>query len=150
MKFFTPALINSAKTSRSFKAIFFGHSMATSYYQARHKKEDIYILWIEAARFGKVHCYPCVLDEAGDAMVFSTTSSPSSARANADLITRWNLFVNPATFAEEYVVDEINKKKYNIIFGDYQTLGSSASAKKLDDADTPEDENTPAEEPPQA
>ena len=42
------------------------------------------------------------------------------------------------------------KKKAIIIFGDYQTLGSSASAKRLDDADTPEDENTPAEEPPQA
>ena len=60
MKYYTEALVSDRRR--------------TSYYQARHREEDLYLLWIEGIHLGKMICYPCVLERGAEQMVFENGS----------------------------------------------------------------------------
>ena len=64
MKYCTAPLVNEVKKKSKIKAFFLGDSHRACYYEARHKTQDIYLLWIEAPRFGKTLTYPCKIGRA--------------------------------------------------------------------------------------
>ncbi len=121
MKNFTPALVGNIKQKKGLKSFFFGRSTANAYYKARHKTEDISIMWIESKRFGKTDCYPCVFDEYGDPMVYHGGTVVGSKKKNAELIVRWKLFVTPQNINTEYDVTEMTAEQFFTAFKKYQS-----------------------------
>lgn len=141
MKFYSNGLINN-KRKRSFKSIFVsGTAPDNHYYGAKHHTEEIYLLWIESVRFGKCFCFPCVLDEAGDPLVYFTGGDAEDKRRNGMLIQRWNLFVNPENIQTDYNVEELEPTdfqskydQYKKFFRQRQQEGIGAEAELLPDA----------------
>ena len=115
MKNVTPPLINQ-KMKRNWKSFFVGEAAKQAHYAARHKVDDIYILWIEAVQFGKTNCYPCVLEEKGDAMVYLSGNHTK----NKEMLKRWNLFVTPQNINREFDVSELDKHEFQKIYRRYQ------------------------------
>lgn len=122
MKYTTPALVNNTKKLRGIKAFFFGQSTAQSYYKARHKSDDILVMWIEASQFGKLQCFPCVLEEQGDPMVFEVMKGVNTKMRNAELVQRWPLFVTPENI-KDFEVEEMSKADFFALFGEYRKKG---------------------------
>ena len=120
MKYTTPALINNTKKLKGFRAFFVGQAGIASYYRARHKTDDVLLLWLEASQFGKLQCFPCVLEEQGDPMVFEVMKGVNTKMRNADLVQRWGLFATPQNINEEYEVEEMEKEAFYQLFGDYR------------------------------
>jgi hypothetical protein len=89
------------------------------YYEGRNPAENVYALWIESEGFGGLRCFPCVLDEAGDYLVYETVRTPETVRENALLIQRWPLFLNGET-KEEYTIRELEKDAFNQIYQKYR------------------------------
>ena len=118
MKFFTVPVVNKKK--RSFKTFIFGQSAEQKHYRAQHCSEDISLLWLEASQFGKLHTFPCVLTEGEDMLVFRSASSKATAKQNAMLIQRWNLFVNPENIQTDYHVEEMARKDFYAMFNECQ------------------------------
>lgn len=142
MKNFTPVLVNTGKQKMSFKTFFLGSAAAKSYYYCgRHKTDDIYIMWIEASRFGTSYCYPCVLDEQGDPMVYMPGKGLSNKTKNAAMVQRWNLFVQPATFRQEFDVGELTPEEFHKEYAGYK----NQMLEELLDEEAAEAEGTPAE-----
>lgn len=123
MKYTTPALVNNTKKLRGVKTFFLGQSTAQTYYRGRHKTDDIFILWIEASQFGKLQCFPCVLEEQGDPMVYEVMKGVGTKARNAELVQRWPLFVTPENIQEEFDVEEMNKNDFFALFGEYRQKG---------------------------
>lgn len=161
MKNFTPALVKTGKIKTTFKTFFLGNSIGAkaNYYSARHKTEDIYILWIETARFGKSYCFPCVLEEQGDPMVYITGRGSAQNAKNNALVQRWGLFVTPASFEENYNCEEMtsdnfyteySKYKDIILCREIEAMGNSSEAinarvEAIEQAAGPAGENDEAE-----
>ena len=125
MKTYTPVLVNRKKPKFSFKTLLLGSSAAKNYYYcARHKTEDIYIMWIESTRVGNTFCFPCVLDEAGDAMVYLTDKNREVRAKSAAMIQRWNLFVKPSSFEEEYSLGELAPKEFHEEYARYKDVAT--------------------------
>jgi len=120
MKYTTPALINNTRKLKGLKAFFIGQASIASYYQARHKHDDVFLLWIEASQFGKLQCFPCVLEESGDAMVFEVMKGLDAKARNASLVQRWGLFATPENIREEFEITEMEKNEFYQLFGDYR------------------------------
>lgn len=118
MKYFTVPLVNKKK--RTFKTFLLGQSAEQKHYRAQHVSEDITLLWLEASQFGKLHCFPCVLNEGGDMLVFRSASSKRTAELNAMLVQRWNLFVNPENIKTDYHVEEMDRKEFYALFNECQ------------------------------
>ena len=118
MKYFTVPLVNQRK--KGWKTIIFGQSAEQKHYRAQHRSEDITLLWLEASQFGKLHCFPCVLKEGEDMLVFRSASSRQNADDNAMLIQRWNLFVNPENIQTDFHVEEMDKKEFYKLFNECQ------------------------------
>ena len=156
MKNYTPVLVNTSKPKFTFKTFFLGSAAAKNYYYcARHKTDDIYILWIETTRFGTSFCFPCVLDEQGDAMVYVSGRGLKQRNANSAMIARWNLFVKPGNFAEEFDLKELTPADFHEEYGNYKSAdfsGLSAEDRAaLNDGEPVEEapaEEVPAEETP--
>ena len=70
MKYYTEALMNEVKQKKRFSSFFFGDSRRTCYYQATHRENGTYLLWIEGINWGNVITYPCVLIQGPDTLVF--------------------------------------------------------------------------------
>ena len=47
MKYYTEALMNEVKQKKRFSSFFFGDSRRTCYYQATHRENGTYLLWID-------------------------------------------------------------------------------------------------------
>ncbi len=118
MKYFTVPLVNKRK--KGWKTIIFGQSAEQKHYRAQHHSEDITLLWLEASQFGKLHCFPCVLKEGDDMLVFRSASSRQNAEDNAMLVQRWNLFVNPENIQTDFHVEEMEKKEFYRLFNECQ------------------------------
>ena len=145
MKNYTPVLVNTSKPKWSLKTFFLGSSAAKNYfYCARHKTDDIYILWIETTRFGNSFCFPCVLDEQGDAMVYLTGRGLKNSTQNSAMIQRWNLFVKPSTFEAEFDCKELTPADFHEEYGRYKGVSfgdglSAADRAALADEDAAEE-----------
>ena len=118
MKYFTVPLVNQRK--KGWKTIIFGQSAEQKHYRAQHRSEDITLLWLEASQFGKLHCFPCVLKEGDDMLVFRSASSRQNAEDNAMLVQRWNLFVNPENIQTDFHVEEMDKREFYKLFNECQ------------------------------
>ena len=131
MKYYTVPLMNEVKQRKKIKAFFFGDSRRTIYYQATHKTEDIFIMWIEGLYFGKVTCYPCVLKQGEETLVFESGKLDISQENNDNLIQRWNLVTSPETIREEYDVVEMEKNAFGDLFGEYRRRHLDAELEKV-------------------
>ena len=158
MKYTTPALINNTRKLKGLKAFFIGQASIASYYQARHKHDDVFLLWIEASQFGKLQCFPCVLEESGDAMVFEVMKGLDAKARNASLVQRWGLFATPENIREEFEITEMEKNEFYQLFGDYRKgavqheiahLSAPASPSEAEKTETapPEAEKTETAQP---
>ena len=103
MKYYTEALVNDKKKKRV-SAFFLGDRRRTSYYQARHREEDLYLLWIEGIHLGKMICYPCVLERGAEQMVFENGSLDISKQNNQELVDAWIQTVNPENILTDFEV----------------------------------------------
>lgn len=145
MKYTTPALINNTKKLRSFKTFFLGQSSTQNYYKARHRTEDIFVLWLEASQFGKLQCFPCVLEEQGEPMVYEVMKGVNTKIRNAELVQRWPLFVTPQNIQEEFDVEEMSKSDFFDLFGEYRRKGVQNEIAKAEGKESARQENLSAE-----
>ena len=120
MKYYTPPLMNEVKQRKKLKAFFFGDSRRNAYYEARHKTDNVYLLWIEGIYFGKVICYPCVIERGSVLQVFENSNLPVSQENNDRLVEDWLRLVCPENVREEYEVKELDAKGFNPLFGEYR------------------------------
>jgi hypothetical protein len=150
MKYTTPALINNTKKLRSFKTFFLGQSATQNYYKARHRTDDIFVLWIEASQFGKLQCFPCVLEEQGEPMVYEVMKGVNTKMRNAELVQRWPLFVTPQNIQEEFDVEEMSKSDFFELFGEYRRKGVQKEITKAEGKKEPEQQENTAGEPEKA
>jgi len=120
MKYYTPPLMNEVKQRKKVKAFFFGDSRRNAYYEARHKTDNVYLLWIEGIYFGKVICYPCVIERGSELQVFENSNLPVSKENNDRLVEDWLRLVCPENVREEYEVKELDAKDFNPLFGEYR------------------------------
>lgn len=114
MKSHTPPVVGKKPPKVGFFARLNGR-VSHMYYEGRNPAENVYALWIESEGFGGLRCFPCVLDEAGDYLVYETVRTPETVRENALLIQRWPLFLNGET-KEEYTIRELEKDAFNQIY----------------------------------
>ena len=120
MKYYTEALMNEVKPKKRFTSFFLGDSRRTCYYQATHRENGTYLLWIEGINWGKVITYPCVLIQGPETLVFENGSLDISKQNNQQLVERWAAAAQPATFREEYDVTTLEKQEFNAIFARYR------------------------------
>lgn len=117
----TPALVAPEKKKFSLKSLFFGNRVAkNTYYAARHKTENIYLLWIQCNRFGTLQSYPCVLSEPDGLMVYMTEKA--FKEKNHSMVERWALLANPETFARNFDYNELMPRDFNNEYNKYQLI----------------------------
>lgn len=149
MKFFTPPLVSQRK--KGFRTLFFGQSAEQKHYRATHYNENITLLWLEASQFGKLHCFPCVLQEGDELLAFQTFKSPEATRLNAMLVQRWNLFVNPENIKTDYHVEEMTRRDFYELFHELRRRSLSAeqdtAGEDSNTDDAPHADETEAEVP---
>lgn len=152
MKSYTPPVVGEKPPKVGFFARLNG-TVSSLYYEGRDSKENVYALWIEGEGIGGLRCYPCVLDEAGDYLVYETVRSPETTQENALLIRRWPLFLNPET-KENFNIRLLDKDVFNRIYQkyrndkikrEYEKAGLEAPADL--DAEPVTQEEAPAEDP---
>lgn len=147
MKYYTAPLMNEVKQRKKLKAFFFGDSRRTAYYEARHKTENVYLLWIEGIYFGKVICYPCVIERGSELQVFENSNLPVSQENNDRLVADWQALTDPDTFREVYEVKELDSKDFNPLFGEYRRRHLDMEMEKVMEEeirDLPEEEQEDA------
>lgn len=153
MKSNTPPVVGQKPPKVGFFARLNG-TVSSLYYEGRDPKENVYALWIEGEGLGGLRCYPCVLDEAGDYLVYESVRTPETAQDNALLIRRWPLFLNPET-KENFTIRTLEKDVFNSIYQkyrndrirrEYEKAGLEAPAELHAEAAALEEE-VPAEEP---
>lgn len=115
MKSYTPPVVGEKPERKGLISRVLGKTHDV-YYEGRHKEESVYALWIEACMFGRVRCFPCVLDEAGDFLVYEPVKTPETVQDNQLLIQRWPLFLNQETAGDYH----IRKLEYNEFSTGYQ------------------------------
>ena len=120
MKYYTEALMNEVKQKKRFTSFFLGDSRRTCYYQATHRENGTYLLWIEGMNWGKVITYPCVLIQGSDTLVFENGNLDISKQNNQQLVERWEAAARPDTFRAEYEVTTLEKQEFNSIFSRYR------------------------------
>ncbi len=152
MKSYTPPVVGEKPPKVGFFAKLNG-TVSSLYYEGRDPKENVYALWIESEGIGGLRCYPCVLDEAGDYLVYETVRSPETTQENALLMRRWPLFLNPET-KENFNIRPLDKDVFNRIYQkyrndkikrEYEKAGLEAPADL--DAEPVTHEEAPAEDP---
>ncbi len=122
MKYYTEPLVNEVKNKKRFTSFFLGDARRTSYYQAEHKEKGLYLLWIEGINWGKTICYPCVLIEGSETLVFENGTLDISKENNQQLIDRWTATVNSEILRQEFQVTELGKQEFHTIFGRYRKM----------------------------
>ena len=118
MKSYTPPVVGEKPPKVGFFARLNG-KVSCVYYEGRDPQENVYALWIEGEGLGGLRCFPCVLDEAGDYLVYETIKSPETMQENAMLIQRWPLFLNRET-KENFTIRTLEKDVFNRIYQKYR------------------------------
>lgn len=119
MKYYTEALVNEVKKKKRFSSFFLGDSRRTCFYQATHREEGTFLLWIEGIHLGKVITYPCVLIRGAETLVFENGSLDISKENNQVLIETWQTVVDPQKLGE-YDVTPMEKAAFHELFGRYR------------------------------
>ena len=118
MKSYTPPVVGEKPPKVGFFARLNG-KVSCLYYEGRDPKENVYALWIEGEGLGGLRCFPCVLDEAGDYLVYETVKSPETMQENAMMIRRWPLFLNQET-KENFAIRTLEKDVFYQIYQKYR------------------------------
>lgn len=119
MKYYTEALVNEVQKKKRFISFFLGDSRRTCFYQATHREDGTFLLWIEGIHLGKVIAYPCVLIRGAETLVFENSNLEISKENNRVLIETWQAAVNPHTLAE-YEVTPMEKADFHELFARYR------------------------------
>lgn len=119
MKYYTDALVNEVKKKKRFSSFFLGDSRRNCFYQATHREDGTFLLWIEGIHLGKVISYPCVLIRGAETMVFENGSLDISKENNRVLIETWQAAVDPRRIGE-YEVTPMEKGAFHELFGRYR------------------------------
>lgn len=146
MKNYTHSLVNSEKAKRSLKSLFLGStSTKPKYYEAFHKTEDIYALWLEAERFGTWLCFPCVLEEDGDPMIYISSGGKGKRMSNAAMINRWSIMMSRKELEEHFDVSELTPDNFGKIYSKYKETALLGSGESPDASHEDTDDETPEE-----
>ena len=146
MKHCTEALVNEVKKKKKVLAFFLGDSRRTCYYQATHRENGTYLLWIEGINWGKVITYPCVLIQGPDTLVFENGNLDISKQNNQQLVDRWEAVAHPQTFQAEYEVTPLEKQEFNAIFSRYRKQHLDWAIAQAEEAARREEEAQAAEQ----
>lgn len=110
MKSYTEVLINKVEGgSKWYKA---DPDMELRHYEAHHKTEDIFIMWMETKMMRRRCALPCVLVEDGDALVFKASKSIAVAQENAGILKRWSLIVTPDNIETDWDITAMEKEEF--------------------------------------
>lgn len=122
VKDYTEHLIGAVNksTGQKIKEFFFGSGKATNCYRARHRTENIRLLWMEAARWGTIYCYPCALETEDEILVFETGAALDCKENNARLVKKWTGLVNQENIVTDYEVEELKKDDFYDLFKQYR------------------------------
>ena len=122
VKDYTEHLIGAVNksTGQKIKEFFFGSGKATNCYRARHRTDNIRLLWMEAARWGTIYCYPCALETEDEILVFETGAALDCKENNARLVTKWTGLVNQENIVTDYEVEELKKDDFYDLFKQYR------------------------------
>ncbi len=122
MKYYTEPLVNEVQKKNRFKAFFLGDARRTCFYQATHKENGTYLLWIEGINWGKTICYPCVMIQGAETLVFENSNLDMSKENNQVLIDRWQAAVDGQRIQTEYEVSEMDKNEFHEVFSRYRKM----------------------------
>ena len=122
VKDYTEHLIGAVNksTGQKIKEFFFGSGKTTNCYRARHRTDNIRLLWMEAARWGTVYCYPCALETEDEILVFETGAALDCKENNARLVKKWTGLVNQENIVTDYEVEELKKDDFYDLFKQYR------------------------------
>ena len=84
-----PPLVGPNTEKRSLWDLFRSSGRRDAFYEAYSRRGDLYLLWMECARFGVRMAYPCVLSEEGAAPLVYASGGDGEAEINDALIRRW-------------------------------------------------------------
>ena len=135
MKYCTAPLVNEVKKKSKIKAFFLGDSHRACYYEARHKTQDIYLLWIEAPRFGKTLTYPCIMRKDGVLYAFENGNMSINIENNDKLVQLWNDIVDPDILKRDFDLKTLEAKEFNATFRKYQKQHLDAEISKAMEAE---------------
>ncbi len=122
MKYYTEALVNEVTKKKRITAFFLGDSRRTSYYQAQSREDSTYLLWIEGINWGKTICYPCVLIQGAETLVFEQGALDISKKNNDELVSRWRETIDPEKLRRDYDLTELGKQEFHAIFARYRKM----------------------------
>ena len=108
----------------SLKSLFTGHRRSTRYYEARHRENALYLLWMEYTRFGVLLAYPCVLAEPDrEAMFFDTSANPMAEENNAHFLARWDALDLPEK-RDSLDIRSLKEKEFRELYRKYRSGGA--------------------------
>ncbi|MBQ7086771.1 MAG: hypothetical protein IJM96_04770 [Clostridia bacterium] len=107
MKAYTDVLINKVEGGHKWWRP--DPDMPLMHYEAKHKTDNIYIMWMETRAMRTRCAYPCLIIEDGDLMVFKPSKSIGAGQENAAMLKRWALLVTPQNIETEWIVGEVDK-----------------------------------------
>lgn len=107
MKAYTDVLINKVEGGHKWYRP--DPDLPVMHYEAKHKTENIYIMWMETRMMRRRCALPCILIEDGDPMVFKPSKSIGAGQENAAMLKRWALLVTPQNIDTEWIVAEVEK-----------------------------------------
>lgn len=135
MKHFTQPLVNEVKKKKRVAGFFLGDWRRTCYYEARHRQRDLYLLWIEGSRFGKVTCYPCIIRDMDKLYAYENGNMTVNLENNDYLVQLWNDVVDADRIKTDYDVKELDAKEFNSTFRKYQKQHLDAEIAKAMEAE---------------
>ena len=122
MKTYTEVLMNPVPGGhRWYKS---DPNLPLMHYEAKHKTENIYILWMETKMMRKRVTLPCALIEEGSALIFKSSSNFATGKENSMLLKRWSLFVSPQNINTDWDVTFLEKEEFLEKYKNLQPTGS--------------------------
>lgn len=110
MKTYTEVLINTVEGGHKWYRA--DPALEVMHYEAKHKTEDMFIMWMEARLMRRRCTLPCLLVENGQPLVFKSDAKFANSGKNAMLMKRWSLFVTPKNIITDWEVKPLSKEEF--------------------------------------
>ena len=104
----------------SFKDLLLGARRREKFYEARHRENTFYLLWMESPRMGALTAFPCVLAEKDRApMVFDPGRNSAADQNNEAFLRRWDELSLPER-REELIIRPLEEGEFHTLFRRYR------------------------------